>query len=282
MLSRIKWRGRVCRDVVAAAWYRALTSRYRIAGHYRRIYHYHIRKTAGTSLNSAFMALAGETWKGVVGKINQSGSPRTCAKGLVFVSHHPALIRQGYYFFAHSHTPAHELEIPEKTFTLTILRDPVKRLASHYRSLLWYRQHNPARPILREEGSWLGNSFGDFLQRTPREHRDRQLYMFSAGYDVDEALAGICKCSAVLFTETFGDGMVELADQLSLPLEEKHDRRMNHTTEISDADLSAAREILDPEYRLLDGVRREARVLGQERASVSTRADAGSPPAGTE
>jgi hypothetical protein len=246
---------------------RRLTSEYRINGGYRRIYHYHIRKTAGTSLNAAFWGLVDLDLREIGTK------QRVCRNGLVFVRHSRALIQRGDYFYANSHLPAHALKIPEDTFTIVILRDPLNRLLSHYRYLLWSRddphaqKEEPFLKSLEKEAAWLGNSFGDFLDRIPREHLLRQTFMFSKSYDLDEAAERIGSCSAVCFTEDFATDLGSLAEKLNLQLQEKHGRRFSYKVSPSPAEMDRAREMLDPEFILVERVRQK---LGDRRRDAAS------------
>ncbi len=109
-----------------------------------RIYHYHIRKTAGSSLDSAFLGLGGFDGIGV---LESSAHTALIGNGKRFVAHNADLIRSGDYFFATSHYPAWWLNVPANTFTVTILRDPTARLRSYYRYLLWARNNPRARVV---------------------------------------------------------------------------------------------------------------------------------------
>jgi hypothetical protein len=107
---------------------------------FERIYHHHVRKTAGTSLDSSFWALGGPELE-LLSKQEVHAATEQGEGGRRFVRHDPQLIARGDYFYASSHEPAHRLEIPPNTFTITILRDPAARVISYYRYLLWARQH---------------------------------------------------------------------------------------------------------------------------------------------
>jgi hypothetical protein len=246
------------RDHVAAARLLLLSSRKGIGGKYARIYQYHIRKTAGSSLNAAFWGLVGLDFRQL--EVHK----RVRRDGLAFVRHHRTLIRKGAFFYASSHVAAHVLSPPEGTFTMTVLRDPVDRLLSHYRNLLWVRDDPGGRSseiyfvkyLEENEMMWLGDSLGDFLDRAPREHILRQLYMFSANYDVEEAAERILACSAVCFTETYNQDLQALAQRLDLPLRAAHERRSPLKITLPAADVARVREILEPEYALLQRVRR--------------------------
>lgn len=234
---------------------RRLASTYRIAGDYRRIYHYHVRKTAGTSLNSTFWAIGGLSMS------EMAGTAMLEKNGYIFVHHRKALIEKGDYFFADAHLPAHALTLPDKTFTLTVLRDPVDRVISYYGYLMWARtdpeaeRREPAYSHLRKEMRWLGGSFGDFVGNLPRDELLNQLYMFSAGFSIEEAAERIAACSFVGFTSSFAGDVERLAHTLSLPLEVKAERRFGQKIVPPPAEVEKARALLEPEYQMLALVR---------------------------
>ncbi len=239
-----------------AAWQKYLSVRGRIGGEYSRIYHYHIRKTAGTSLNSAFLNAFGIDYEQL------ERCRRGRKGGLVFAQHNRPVIKRGRFFYASSHASAHEVKPPPHTFTVTVLRDPVDRLLSHYRYLMSIKSDPQVRQqearwmkTLQREMAWLGDSFADFLTHIPREHLQRQLYTFSAQYDVEEATQAILALSAVCFTETFGADLERLARRLDLPLRLRHERRSTPLPQPPPADLERARTLLAPEIELLKSVR---------------------------
>lgn len=172
-----------------------------LPGKFKRIYHFHIRKSAGTSVNVAFWRLAGKELKDV-GRSSLIVTDRH-----VFVRHNRELIARGEYFFANSHASFWQLKLPEGTYTFTILRDPVARLYSLYR-YYHFNVHHKDAPILdpmnasvRKYESWLGNSFMDFLELLPRQHLENQLYMFSETFDIDEAVFNVQKLNKFYFQE---------------------------------------------------------------------------------
>jgi hypothetical protein len=237
-------------------------------GQYERVHHYHVRKSGGTSLNAAFWALGGLNLASIGRAVRFEG------RGFVFVRHDPRLISTGDYLFSNAHRPAYTLELPVRTFTVTILRDPVRRIISYYRYLLWAKAHpraylvEPYLDSLQRETEWLGDSFRDFLDRVPQAYLLHQLHMFSATYDVAEATGRIEACDAVCWTETYAADLQRLSAALCLPLEERNERAFAPQLNIAAADRERAREMLEPEYELVRAVRRSNRLRvahGEER-----------------
>ena len=154
-----------------------LAKNYSIGDEYKRIYLFHIRKTGGTSLNQIFLGLGGEDGKDVYTKLAKTPNHRVKSDDQLFVGWNKKLIESGNYFYAFSHIPKHKLILPNNTFTITFLRDPVKRVISHYKMLYYYQVNSINHPCMKTEGAWLGECFQDFLERIPYEHLLNQLYI---------------------------------------------------------------------------------------------------------
>jgi hypothetical protein len=255
---------------------------------FKRVYHYHVRKTAGTSLNSAFWALAGLDLRTMADRQVAEGN------GLKVVRGNPRLIEEGDYFFANSHQPAHTLRLPPSTFTVTILRDPASRAISYYSYLLWARSGEASRerePFLDEvlaESAFLDGgprgflarlsprrrepTFRDFLDRVPPSHLLTQLHMFSERLDPAEAAERALACSAVCFTETFPEDLKALARELQLELEEKRERRFGEKAVLAEDERVLLGERLAPEYAMIDRVREGLGGRGENAAGIGSTA----------
>lgn len=228
--------GRMCRD-------------YKIGDGFKRIYLFHVRKTGGTSLNHMFLSLGGEDARDVYARLSEHLS--TISGEKVFVGWDKWMIERGNYYYAFSHIPQHELSLPDQTFTVTCLRDPLRRLISHYKMLKEYAEANISHPCMATEGGWLGNSFKDFVDNMPREHLLNQIYMFSKGFYVEEAAAKILACSCWFFTEDFSAGVHKLSRLTGIELQPIHARKSEYSVEISQSDMVYAKQKLKPEYELI-------------------------------
>ena len=222
----------------------------------RRVYHVHVRKTAGTSINHAFLRLAGEGDAERYAALAKLERHELDADGFRFVGWDAKLINRGNYFYAFSHLPFWQLSLPPKTYLLTCLRDPVKRVLSHYQMLSEYRDKNLSHACRATEEPWLGDSLLDFIERMPAAHLLNQLWMFSKRLDVEEALGNLRRMSRVLFNEDLASGVEVMSRDLGLPL--AVDRRgQSSPLQFDPAHVDALRSRLDPEYRLIAAVRRE-------------------------
>lgn len=221
-------------------------------GDYKRVYHYHIRKSAGTSINSAFWYLSGLNL-GSVGR-----SPLLIKGKFIYVRNNENLIEEGNYYYGNSHIPYWNLKIPDNTFTFCMLRDPYTRLVSLYRYLLWVKSLNPKTALSVEpyyktvykQTLWLGDSFCDFLNNLPQKHLQNQLLMFSKNGNVEEALFNINTLNAIYNQENFEEAIIDLSAVIGEKLSIKNERafRLNNDLAISQEEEIEAKEKLAMEY----------------------------------
>lgn len=225
-----------------------LANNYQIPGGYDRIYHWHIRKTAGTSLNRAMLGLGGGDVEALHLALQKSKNKRVFSHGRVFVGHNRYLIQQGRYYYAFSHQPMHVLKLPPRTFMVTVLRDPVKRVLSHYRMLVGLRREGSNAPAATIHGHKAAGTLGHYLDATPQHELLQQLYHFSESLDPSEAAGNIGRLQMVLRTENFAEDVKRLGTALGVELPARHDRRSPEDVPIESDDLERLRELLEPEY----------------------------------
>ena len=255
LLARVRDRLRLSLDLAGQHRSWRLARNYRLGGGYERVYLYHIRKTGGTSLNYMFLALGGEASPDVYSRLTHNRMLRAIIGDKVYVGWNKPLIEQGRYFYAFSHIPAHQLTLPGRTFTITCLRDPVTRVLSLYRMLVEYRDNNIPHPMMVRQGAWLGHGFADFLERIPRRHLLRQLFMFSEAFSPAEAFDRIRACSHYFFLEDFAAGVRTLSEKLQIALEPLHVKQAASDPVIHQADIERLRSLLEPEYVLYHRLR---------------------------
>ncbi|MEX0876984.1 MAG: sulfotransferase family 2 domain-containing protein [Phycisphaerales bacterium] len=228
----------------------------------RRIYHFHIRKTGGTSVNRAFMGLGPRPSERVVQSLQKSPINRAKSGPYTFTRHSMKSIELGSYDYAHSHFPYDLVSIPEDTFTFTILRDPVRRVISHYR-MLRDLSKDPNNIAWRTKGDmpaaveygWLGDSFDDFLERAPISALKKQIHTFSIDLNPVRAEERIMACDAVLWTEELGDCLDKLGSTLGISLELKRDRQSIEPFEPNPSQLANLKHLLADEIDMLARLR---------------------------
>lgn len=233
-------------------------------GGFKRVYFVHIRKTGGTSINNQFLALSGEPHKDIYWRLTQKVDHRLQSGKLVYVGWNRWHINRGNYFYAFSHIPFHQLDLPDDTFTFSVFRDPVKRVVSLYNMLSELRLENRLENALEQEGAWLGQGFEDFMKNVPKEHLLNQLYMFSPHFDVDDALVRARKLSCYFFLDQFDTGVTSLNEQLGIELSPMHERKTKYKDEIPDKLIEELRERLADEYDFLGRLREAQSPLGSE------------------
>lgn len=219
----------------------------------KRIYHVHIRKTAGTSLNHILMGVSGGDDHSIYKKVASSWTHSSVVNRFKYAGYDRRVINRGNYFYAYSHLPYWQLDLPKETYKFTCFRDPVDRVLSHYKMLDDLRASGQRHPCMAVEGRWLGDNIHDFIDNIPRPHLLNQLYMFSKEMNVTEACYAISKMDEVLFTRDLSDGLSRMSNTLGICLEYQHRRKS--TTRSFDSDVVARlRDELDDEYRLLDNI----------------------------
>lgn len=218
---------------------------------FRRIYMYHVRKTAGTSILFAFMRLAHTDPYLIERRLSRF----TCAQcnGYRFVALNEYLIRHGSYFFAFSHAPAHTINPPEVgTFKFTVLRDPIDRVVSLYRYLACPDTDSSfslKAPI--EERRWAMEGFDRFLDQIPHQHLTNQLHMFSKSSSVDEAVTCLNTLNMVLRTERLDHDLDRLQEALNLQLSLGKERSSLLPFTPTEAQRSRLYDIVQPEFEML-------------------------------
>ncbi len=222
-------------------------------GRSRKFYHYHIRKTGGTSMNIAFLSGLQSEYSGfeMLEKLEQNHGHLLHVDGQTFSGWNERVIDSGAFNYAFSHYTMQELSVPEDTITFTCLRHPARRIISHYKMLRGYREKNiddACRPI---EDPWLGSSFQDFLTRIPKEHLLRQIYMFSSSFDINEAAQNIKQLDTIFTFATLPEQLIRFAKQHRIALTLRHTNKSISQFNFTAEDYEAACRATKPEFDLL-------------------------------
>jgi Sulfotransferase family len=251
----VLWRSRIrtsAAEVLSRAAQVAPRPNEALDGGYQRIYLYHVRKTAGTSISMAFFALSGRDPQKVERKLFLFSFVRS--GGIRYVEHNAQLIRGGRYFFGVSHLPCYEARPPARgTFAFTVLRDPLSRVISLYKYLRTTdADKGMAFGAPEAERAWARGTFGEFLDRVPREDLLRQLFTFSSSGTAAEAVEEIGQLDLVMRTESLAGGIDALSAATGVHLDVGHVRASTSSgVDITESELDRARNLLIPEYDVL-------------------------------
>ena len=231
--------------------FRRLAEAYELPDGNRRVYCYHVRKTAGTSLYLSFLGLGGEDPMDVWRRITSSRLSRTISGGYVFVANSRRVLAEGAYFFGRSHRSADRQPLPPRTFTVTVLRDPVDRVRSYFDYLVAGDPPTNPGQVGDRQRRLAEDGFDRFLERVSQRDLLNQIATFSSRLDVSEAVERIAECSLVLFTSAFEEGLEGLGRRLELPLQVRRARVGGSRSLLTDVQLQRLRARLEPEYELL-------------------------------
>ena len=225
----------------------------KLTANQKPIYHVHIRKTAGTTINFAFLSNANQdNVETFYGELSKKRNQRMVSNSKVFVGWNDTLLNEGNYSYGFSHTPLHALNLPTNIFKFTCLRDPVKRVISHYNMLMHFQKNKINHPCMKTEGKWLGNSILDFVSLSPKYAMLNQLYMFSKRFDINEASDELSKLDCIMFTEKLSEGLKRLEKSTGWLLPISNQKKYNHKELISQDQMQKIKELLKPEYTLLE------------------------------
>lgn len=218
---------------------------------YRRIYMYHVRKTAGTSVAFAFMRLAGADPHAIEHRLSRFAFAQS--HGYRYVANNPILICKGGYFFAYGHAPAYAINPPDAgTFKFTVLRDPVDRIVSLYRYLASPEADTSfSLKAPTEQRRWATGGFDRFLDRIPPYHLINQLYMFSKSASVNEAVDCLNRLNIVLRTERLNSDVHRLQEALNLQFSLGRERPSIHSFTPTNAQRNRLHDLVNLEFEML-------------------------------
>jgi hypothetical protein len=150
---------------------------------------------------------------------NYSKRYRVINNGFIVQTSNISLFEQGNYHFGCTHIPSWKIQVPRDTFTISIFRDPIRRVISHYNDIKGKVERGEKHSFLQEEGQFLGSSFTDFVDNLPPEKLQSQLYNFSKDYDLGEAVKKIKSLNLILTLEDISNGIQEINNRLGINLQ---------------------------------------------------------------
>jgi hypothetical protein len=129
-----------------------------------------------------------------------------------------SLLEQGNYHYGCTHFPSWKIQEPRDSFTMTIFRDPIERIVSHYNYIIGKIERGENEDWLVKERPLLGNSFTQFIDNLPPEKLLNQLYNFSENYNQIEAVDRIKSLNLILTLENLSEGIHDINNMLGLNL----------------------------------------------------------------
>ncbi len=229
---------------------------------YERVYHLHLMKTGGTSINHIFLeTLQQSIERGLYDKI--CTLKKVSVDNISFVSWDKNLIKEGEYHYGWSHFPLWQLSIPSNTLIITAFRDPVERLFSRYKHLCkdFYNKNKNAENeynsyLLTEnhEPSSFRYYVNQLMENKEKNFLYHQLYMFSESLDIEEAIERIIENKIfIMSTETLEADIKRLSNRIGIDLPYNHIRHIEG--EITEEDREYVSEIIKNEYEFIEKIK---------------------------
>jgi hypothetical protein len=129
-----------------------------------------------------------------------------------------SLLKKGDYHYGCTHFPSWKIQEPRDSFTITIFRDPIERIVSHYNYIKGKIEGGGNEDWLAKERPLLGDSFTHFIDNLPPEKLLNQLYNFSENYNLTEAVERIRSLNLILTLENLSEGILDINNMLGLNL----------------------------------------------------------------
>lgn len=189
-----------------------------------RLYHVHVRKCGGTSVNSVFLRhVTGDP--ACYAKLSQAPEHRIVYEAAIVVGWNKRLIECGDYDYAFSHIPYHSLALPDRTYTFSMLRDPIQRVVSHYSMIVELIKKGSDHPLLKTEAAWAEGGFEKFIECLPRQHLQNQLFMYDPQFRVGQALDALASITTVRMLQNFSSLLGAVNTEFGTNLEPVHVRK---------------------------------------------------------
>jgi hypothetical protein len=220
-----------------------------------KFYHFHIRKTGGTSLNESFFSLNSSQVDIVSENIRQSNSKIINLNEKKYVGANFEELCKNEYFYGFSHYPSHKFSPENDVFTMVILRDPIERIISHYKMIVENIESQKRRIWLETERKWVSGGFFEFLTTIPKEKLLNQLYTFSENFNINEATENILNINHVIFNDNYEIGISNLCKKTGLNLDIYHSNKSNYTFDLDPNEKENLKELFMAEFQLINNLK---------------------------
>lgn len=219
---------------------------------FKRIYHYHIPKTSGTSINAAFYESENIDYALTIR--NQFSNLLTRSikiDGKVFSDHNISLINKSAFYYSWSHYPMEDLDFKTDTYTFTSIREPGERIVSYYRFLddiNKFKNDEDYKHMVHLLKNYR-DRFDEFIYYLPENIKFAQLNMFSKKLDIDEAIENIKRVNHIIVDNNFDPFIKEIDSIFNISL---NLNKINKTISKKEIDISILKKELKKEYLFYD------------------------------
>ena len=223
---------------------------------YKRIYHCHVMKSGGTSINYAFLGLEVANPSQEVFKIYKHPHLRKRTENMVYIHQNEYILDRNEYSYGFSHRPFYKFNFNQETFTFTVIRDPYKRLLSRYKHLRDLIEQTP-KEFVAHQLPWMEKDFWYFVQNADKNEIFFHLYLFSPTYTVEEAYQNIKSLNYYGITKYLSTTFEHLSDATGLSLKSSHSHKSAFNEIVPPEVEEKTKELLKDEYVLYNRLKAE-------------------------
>lgn len=197
----------------------------------KKIYHFHLMKTGGTSLNDGIISSHYKDTMNWHSDMYKYPDCRIITDKKIFVSFNYLLIHLGLFHYGFSHRPYHQTRLPKGTYSITCIRDPLLRNYSRYKHIKKNINEKNFQAHTASELNAAEGSFGNYLELISDREMCNQLYFYSNNGNVCEAIDNLSKVNFILRNECFAEDINVLNKKIGLeiPIRRIRETKSIHT-----------------------------------------------------
>lgn len=184
----------------------------------KKIYHFHLMKTGGTSINDGIISSHYKDSINWHTDMYKYPDCRIISDKKIFVSFNYLLIRLGLFHYGFSHRSYYQTRLPKGTYSITCIRNPLLRNYSRYKHIKKNINEKNFQAHSASELNAAKGSFGKYLELISDREMCHQLYFYSNEGNVCEAIDNLSKVNFIIRNECFAEDINVLSKKIGFDI----------------------------------------------------------------